>query len=75
MAGSWQGRGRGTAGERLGNGMVCVNRPFTRQGTDRERHGMCDLGFKEWLTFYTSSLVRLRQLLYVLCCHDASNVS
>jgi hypothetical protein len=27
MAGTWQDRGRVAAGERQGNGMVCVNRP------------------------------------------------
>jgi hypothetical protein len=32
MAGTWQDRGRVAAGERQGNGMVCVNRPLKRQG-------------------------------------------
>jgi hypothetical protein len=31
--GEWQGRGRGTAGERHGNGMVFVNRPLTDEGS------------------------------------------
>jgi hypothetical protein len=38
--------GRGTAGERHGNGMVCVNPSLKRQGNSRgtawEQHGMCE---------------------------------
>jgi hypothetical protein len=33
IAREWQGSGRVAAGQRHGNGMVCVNRPLTRQGT------------------------------------------
>jgi hypothetical protein len=48
--GEWQGSGRVVAGERQGNGMVCVNRPLTRQGNGRgtswERHGMCESALK-----------------------------
>jgi hypothetical protein len=47
--GEWQGSGRVVAGERQGNGMVCVKRPLTRQGngmeTAWERHGMCESAF------------------------------
>jgi hypothetical protein len=35
--GEWQGSGRVVAGERHENGMVCVNRPLTRQGNGMVR--------------------------------------
>jgi hypothetical protein len=40
-----------TAGERHGNGMVCVNPSLKRQGngmgTEWERHGMCESALKK----------------------------
>jgi hypothetical protein len=45
--GEWQGRGRVTAGERHGNGMVCVNLAFNVAG---ERHGMCESALSVPLT-------------------------
>jgi hypothetical protein len=46
----WHGSGRVMAGERHGNGTVCVNRSLKRQGngvgTAWERHGMCELAFR-----------------------------
>jgi hypothetical protein len=49
--GEWQGSGMVAAGERHGNGIVCVNRSLKRQGKNRgtawQRHGMCESVIKD----------------------------